>query len=60
MKKLKALLIALCLISALLILNAPDINYGRGPDDIYEPDYHSALSSAYDDALSDNHKDINE
>ena len=31
MKKLKALLTALCLVLALLILNAPDINYGHGP-----------------------------
>ena len=33
MKKLKALLIAICLILAILIFNIPDINYGRGAGD---------------------------
>ena len=31
MKKLRALLTALCLVLAILIFNAPDVNYGHGP-----------------------------
>jgi len=31
MKKLKALLTAICLVLAILVFNAPDVNYGYGP-----------------------------
>ncbi|MCL2617549.1 MAG: hypothetical protein FWD98_00705 [Defluviitaleaceae bacterium] len=30
MKKLKVFLVALCIVIAMLIINAPDINYGQG------------------------------
>ena len=36
MRKLKALLIALSLILAILLINVPDINYGQGPEYAYE------------------------
>ena len=36
-KKLKALLIALCLVLAILIFSIPDVNYGHGPDHAAEP-----------------------
>ena len=56
MRKRNALFIAICLILAILILNAPDINYNRGPDDTHLPDLHGAASNAYGDAPEDNHQ----
>ena len=43
MKKLTALFLALCLILAILIFNAPDINYGQGLSDISVPTYRNVL-----------------
>jgi hypothetical protein len=56
MKKRNALLIAIFLILAILILNAPDINYNRGPDDTRVPVYRNVASDTHNDALADNYK----
>ena len=47
MKKITALLLALGLILAILIFNAPDINYGQGPEDIHESAYYDIYDDAY-------------
>jgi len=39
MRRVKALLTALCLVLAILIFNAPDVNYGYGPGHVREVDY---------------------
>ena len=46
MKKLKAFLIAVCLVLAILIYNAPDINYGLGPG-VNPPGYSSGYDYEY-------------
>jgi hypothetical protein len=57
MKKRSALLIALCLILAILIFNTPSINYGHGAEDVHASADYNAFHDVYDDALVDRHTD---
>jgi len=53
MKKLKALLVAICLILVILIFNIPDINYGRGPNNVNAPDYSSGYGYDEEEYVGD-------
>jgi hypothetical protein len=39
MRKLKALFLALCFVLAILVFNIPGVNFGHGPDFVYEQNY---------------------
>jgi len=53
MRKLKALLLALCFVAIILIANIPGVNYGHGPGYVYEQNY-----GGYDDHdYEDKHED---
>lgn len=44
MRKLKALLLALCFVLAILVFNISGVNFGHGPGFVYEQSYNEYAS----------------
>jgi len=43
MRKLRALLLALCFVLAILVFNIPGVNFGHGPGFVYEQNYNEYI-----------------
>jgi len=54
MKKLKALLLALCFVLGILVINIPGVNYGHGPGFVYEQSYGNDYADYYGDDYESN------